>query len=467
MVLKSLISVLRNSSIFIKDSVIVSIGKPLSPSDTATAEVIDVSGKIISPGFSDTHHHLWQSAYKTIISNTSLSEYLVRYGEFSSARQHFKPEDIYLGTLIGVYEALNAGVTSILDHAHHTWSKEQSVAGLRGAVDSRARVWWAYGIHDLEDEFTLDDQFEDLGRLARDEETIWSGSRASVGIAYDRFCLAGKEEIEKTLNLVRDLNLSIITTHFVGDRMGLPNSPTLLNSFSALNATIPIVFSHGRSVNPDDAVLLRRYNHFLGVSSESAHHYGQDHPEAHHVQDHIALGIDTHTTYSTDIVTQARLWLQVTRLRLYRLVTDNWKMPTNNPMSVNQAFILATYNGARAFHRKDLGIIAPGAKADIVVFRGDSPNLFGWRDPVAAVILHSNVGDVEHVLIDGEFVKRDGKLVGSDIENVKQRFLESATRIQEIYEEMPPVILEGEYAPGVPYQATEIVDVVQGYGTGY
>ena len=136
-------------------------------------------------------------------------------------------------------------------------------------------------------------------------------------------------------------------------------------------------------------------------------------------------------------------------------------------MSVNQAFVLATYNGARAFHREDLGIIAPGAKADIVVFRGDSPNMLGWRDPVAAVILHSNVGDVEHVLIDGDFVKRDGKLIGSDIEDVQRRFLNSAERIQRIYEEMPPTVLEGEYIPGVPYQATEIVDVIPGNGTGY
>jgi len=199
----SSVAVLRNSSILIADSVIVSVGEMVSHDDIVNAEVIDVSGQIISPGFSDTHRHLWQSAYRTILSNTTLSEYLLRYGEFSTARKHFTPEDIYLGTLVGIYESLNAGVTSILDHAHHTWSSEQSVAGLQGAVDSRARVWWAYGIHDLDSDFTLKDQFEDLRQLAKDEKNVWKGSKTSVGIAYDRFCLAERDEVESTLKLVR------------------------------------------------------------------------------------------------------------------------------------------------------------------------------------------------------------------------------------------------------------------------
>lgn len=136
-------------------------------------------------------------------------------------------------------------------------------------------------------------------------------------------------------------------------------------------------------------------------------------------------------------------------------------------MSVNQAFILATYNGARAFHRDDLGIIAAGAKADLVIYDGNSPNMIGWKDPVAAVILHSNVGDVEHVLVDGTFVKRDGRLVGPEVQDINRRFLASAKKIQSIYEEMPQTVVEGEYLPGVPYEHLDIVDVVRGNGTGY
>jgi hypothetical protein len=64
-------------------------------------------------------------------------------------------------------------------------------------------------------------------------------------------------------------------------------------------------------------------------------------------------------------------------------------------------------------------VLVEGAKADIVVFDGTSPNMLGWDDPVAAVILHSNPGDVEHVLVNGEFRKRDFKLVVPGITSLK------------------------------------------------
>jgi cytosine/adenosine deaminase-related metal-dependent hydrolase len=56
---------------------------------------------------------------------------------------------------------------------------------------------------------------------------------------------------------------------------------------------------------------------------------------------------------------------------------DGWKIPSNNPMTANQAFLLATRNGGLALRRGDLGVIKVGAKADLVVFDGLSPNMLG------------------------------------------------------------------------------------------
>lgn len=56
-----------------------------------------MEGKIVSPGFVDTHRHGWQTAYKTLGSNTTLAEYFDRYGEFTQAGTEFTADDIYLG----------------------------------------------------------------------------------------------------------------------------------------------------------------------------------------------------------------------------------------------------------------------------------------------------------------------------------------------------------------------------------
>jgi cytosine/adenosine deaminase-related metal-dependent hydrolase len=60
--------------------------------------------------------------------------------------------------------ALNAGTTTNLDHAHHTWSNETSEAGLNATLESGARVVWGYTFHNVSN-FTMPEQianFRDL-----------------------------------------------------------------------------------------------------------------------------------------------------------------------------------------------------------------------------------------------------------------------------------------------------------------
>lgn len=134
---------------------------------------------------------------------------------------------------------------------------------------------------------------------------------------------------------------------------------------------------------------------------------------------------------------------------------------------MNQAFLLATRNGGLALGRKDLGVISPGAKADIVVWDGRSPAMLEWTDPIAAIILHASVGDIEHVLVGGEFRKREGKLVIDGYADVQDRFLASAERIQGLLRETPLPSLEGIFPTGYPYGSVHQVDAQRGHGTGY
>ena len=197
-------------------------------------------------------------------------------------------------------------------------------------------------------------------------------------------------------------------------------------------------------------------------------HYGHDHPRSHLIQDQAALGIDTHMTFSTDILTQARIWLQYVRLTLFRADLDTWHIPSTSPMSAVQAFLLATRQGGLALRRPDLGVIRAGAKADLVVWEGRSPGMLGWVDPVAAVILHANVGDVKHVMVDGVFRKRDGKLTVANYAEVQANFTRAALDIQEVLRNTPYPELEGEYFTyGWKFRPTTTVDVARGDGDGY
>ncbi|KAH2770836.1 hypothetical protein KXW10_005937 [Aspergillus fumigatus] len=467
--------VIRNASVLVTGDTIAAI-MPASEhlQRPANTTVIPSDGKIITPGFVDTHRHAWQTAFKTLGSNTSLAEYFARYSEFSPAKKIFTPEDVYTGQLTGLYESLNSGVTSILDHAHHTWSSETALAGLRASVDSGARTWWCYAFHNLSDatwasNYTREDQIADFLRIA--EHGPWRKSdTVSLGIAYDNFALEDAAEIEQITSLALSQNVSAFTIHYLGGPWSYANSPELVNQYNFLNTSIPIVFSHASYLTVKDAELLRSTNQYISITGESERHYGHDHPSSPYIMDQSSLGIDTHFTYSADIVGQARMWLQEVRLRLYAQALDCWDIPPNNPMSVEQAFLLATRAGGLALRRPDIGVLVEGAKADLVVFDGTSPNMLGWVDPVAAVILHSNPGDVEHVLVNGEFRKRDFKLVvPGNLAEIQQRFLASARRIQEVWKQMPLPVLEGSFpnTPGVNYSKAVTADVVRGWQNGY
>ncbi|KAF4974362.1 hypothetical protein FZEAL_8727 [Fusarium zealandicum] len=434
------------------------------PSNT---EVVDVTGQIISPGFIDTHRHGWQTAFKTLGSNTTLAEYFGRYGEFAAA-PYFTPNDVYYGQLAGLLEALNAGVTTSLDHAHHTWSNETAYAGLNASIESEARVFWAYTFHDIPAlNYTVKDQIPSFLHIA--ENKPYENSNVELGIAYDSFGPNPPAVAEQVAHLAQDFNVSVLTTHSLAGPFGTSNLPEDVHALGLLNTSIPVVFSHGSFITATGANLLRETNQYLSITPESEMHYGHTHPYSYYIQDQAALGVDTHFTYSTDILTQARIWLQSVRYFFFDKVLSDWEIPKNNPMSVVQAFSLATRAGGLALRRPDLGVIMEGAKADLIVWdAAESPALLGWSDPVAAIMLHASVGDILHVMVGGKFVKRDGKLTTVNYAKTRRNFLQSAARIRKIYQDFEYPDLEGEFNGGGFYYAdTRTVDTARGAGNGY
>lgn len=150
---------LRNSSLLVIDARIAGLFENNSIDELPTGtEVTDATGRIISPGFIDTHHHLWQTAYKTIASNTTLAQYFQRYGEFGPAAQHFSPDDIRVGQLAGCLELLYVSTKTVVDHAHGNFSNETMDATLNATLESGIRSFFATAIHELGNGYSIEDQ---------------------------------------------------------------------------------------------------------------------------------------------------------------------------------------------------------------------------------------------------------------------------------------------------------------------
>jgi len=111
----------------------------------------------------------------------------------------------------------------------------------------------------------------------------------------------------------------------------------------------------------------------------------------------LALGSDGHSVI--DLIEEAR-WLELSQ----RLVTRR-----RGHFSAAGLATAATAGGHACLGWPDAGEIVPGAYADLVTLRSDSPRLAdGGSDPLAAVFAAGTAADVRHVVAGGVDVVRDG-----------------------------------------------------------
>lgn len=98
--------------------------------------------------------------------------------------------------------------------------------------------------------------------------------------------------------------------------------------------------------------------------------------------------------------------------------------------TVEEAFNLGTIQGARAVHMEDrIGSIAVGKIADLVIFDATSVAMVcaAQHDPVAAIVLHSSIADVDSVIVDGNFRKRNGRLLPVHLDDVGRSIADKET----------------------------------------
>ncbi|KAG0249902.1 hypothetical protein BGZ95_007370, partial [Linnemannia exigua] len=420
---KNDLDIIRDGSLLIINDRIADVGKKITTPIPEGTEVVNVTGSIITPGFIDTHKHSWQHLYQTLAPDVLLGEYIYKFSGVSKITTQINPDDSYISTLMSLTDSLNGGVTSVLDHAHGTFSPKHSDAMLKAHIDSGARVWNAYSIVPIpkvmNGKFFLDPagqepggwKWRQLEQLAK--EAPWADGRVQLGLGWD----SGRtnDETRYGFDKASEFNLSVVTLHEVGapyQKSGpYSNIVYQLDQWGYLEKSYPIVFSHGTTSATNDLEILRRTNNFFSVTPESEHHFDHGQTYTHTVFAQSALGIDTSFTFSSDVLSQMRLQLQSTRLRMAREAHANFKFVNNTAMTVKQAFLLGTRNGGLALRRPDIGVIKKGAKADVVVFNTNNAATSAFYDPIAAVVLHSHVGNIEHVLVDGRWIKRDFKLV--------------------------------------------------------
>ena len=126
--------------VLVEDGRIAAVGPSL---DVGDAEAVDATDCIVMPGFIDSHRHTWETVIRGIAPDVSLGGYFeVVLNQLAPA---YRPEDVYAGNYLGSLEAIDAGVTTLLDWSHISNTPEHSDEAIRGLQDAKLRGVYCYG----------------------------------------------------------------------------------------------------------------------------------------------------------------------------------------------------------------------------------------------------------------------------------------------------------------------------------
>jgi cytosine/adenosine deaminase-related metal-dependent hydrolase len=101
------------------------------------AEVVDAIDTIVMPGFVDTHRHTWRSLFRNLGDGGSTADAPV---STDALGEHYRPEDVYAATLIGLLGAVEAGITTVVDWSDLPLSDESAEAALQAHADAGLRT---------------------------------------------------------------------------------------------------------------------------------------------------------------------------------------------------------------------------------------------------------------------------------------------------------------------------------------
>ncbi|KIX00223.1 uncharacterized protein Z518_10362 [Rhinocladiella mackenziei CBS 650.93] len=408
------VAALKDTDILIQGNKIASIGASLAT--PPNAQIIDCTGKLVSPGMIDTHNHLWLTQLKARHAEQTLFEYMYT-GNLQSF--NFDADDIFWGQLGGCLEAIDAGTTTVVDHAHLTYSTEHVNKALGATIASGLRCFFCYvPIMRLKqwEPLTPDMDFlpgwllSQLERLAKTQP--FGKGRVMLGFGYDLWALP-KDKVVELWGKVRDWGVKLLTTHYCRNRIfGLRSVPGLLKEYGLLKPDV--IVAHATQASLDDGKMMTEAGVYVAVTPESEGQMALGRPLTFRDDVQTSLGVDCHFIGPSDLPSQMRLALQLERQTHNQAILDADKYPLTNVSSSTFVYNLGTIVGARAVKMEDqIGSTAVGKLADLVIYDATSPTMVcaAQADPVTAIVRHSTIRDVETVIVDGVVRKLGGKLV--------------------------------------------------------
>src|SRR6266480_6431785 len=356
---------LATGDVHVRDGTIVAIAPRI---DLTNVPIVEGGGMICMPGFVDTHWHLWTSLLRPFVRADV--DALGYFPVSNRLGQLFTPEHSYRSVMLGIAEALSAGVTTVHNWSHNIRSPDHADAELYAMREAGIRGRLAYGPA----QGMPDDQPMDMAGVARVKRDWMPGDgRLTLGICsrnIGAMSIGGATRGTLTIDMAkqdwggaRALGLPI-TLHTSG-----PSPIKQMDEAGLLGPDVQLV--HPLLTTPEERAILKA----RGVSYSTAPVGEARRPSSVGVIQlgelleagvKVSLSTDHTTNYNCDPFVGMRILFALHQHRIGDKI----------PLTVKRLVQLATLDGA-----VDLGIsektgsLTPGKRADIILVRTTDINM--------------------------------------------------------------------------------------------
>ena len=445
-----------NADVLVEGKKILAVGPNLQ---AGGAVEIDATGRIVMPGFIDTHHHQFETALRSFLADgvlikdgsgtaagtTTYYEYILL--TFAPV---YRPQDVYINELFGGLSQIDDGVTTVHDvsQIHHT--PAHSDAAIQALFDTGRRFAFGYfeGAGSNPPNYAYP---QDAFRIKQQyfSSTDQLGTMIMGGEVY--------------------LGTPIYTQSWtIGRQLGLQIAAHILSPFGIRPILNQLAQGQGGVNNNIGIGSDNLFIHMTGMSGlgwQAVHDKGAQVSVAFPIEMNMrhgmppilklqslgmepALSVDVECTLTADFFTQMRSCMNLQRVIMNEMVLlqgsppdpvdwglpgpppdvpngNPWPTPPANlpaPLTTRDVLRFGTINGAKALRLAGkTGSLTPGKEADIIILDATSINVAPLNQVPGAVVSLMDRTNIETVIVAGKIRKWKGQLLELDLPHLRQQ----------------------------------------------
>ena len=406
---------LRNGVVVYEGDRIVYVGHRF---DGQADRTIDARGKLVSPGFIDCHLHAGSNASHVYLTDRTKADYFgSNFIGYYAARRGAPPppalNSVEVEQKYGIWAAVRGGATTMMDVATRNPEAMVEMIGALGpraylgpgfrsstyVFDEQGRVDWEFdppghGEAGLEAAVTFHRKFDGAhnGRIrtmlypAQLDTCTVELLQATRRVANETGMRISTHVAMNMLEFHKMMREHRLTPIELAQQIGLLGPDVILGHcvFHNGHSWAHYPYTDDLQILADSGATVAHapYKYAkMGIMLESLSRYRER-------GINVALGTDT---FPQDLVSEMRL-----AGLMNRFADGSFRVGT-----AHDVFDCATLGGAKALGRDDLGRLAPGAKADLLVISLSGTHFGAVRDPIKSLVDCGSQQDIETIVVDG------------------------------------------------------------------